>query len=350
MATILNLLQGKNRAEIANIKANEIALIASTPRDRVNFNKSIYDIEITSIEAFDGGVTVLARAWQNGKQIGFGDGTVDLEKFILFNPPILVPDGTTRTVMNPTLGEMVTINNHVENPRLALQQRLVAILDAKKQKFNDSRIVPDKVGNTTLNQVVTQDAYISVTNQTTWALAHDATSGTLSNDAFLALLARSQTASNHDIRRAGLTFDTSSIGADSISSATLSVYHTTAQAQISVDATTVDAVAFTPADATSLVGDDYDQFGTTVLDDVPVLSVTDDAYHNFTIPTGSINASGYTSLGLRLGEDTDNNTSTGTDNNMQFSSSDVAGSSEDPILTVEHTASATDNALAMCNF
>ncbi len=46
------------------------------------------------MESIDGGVQVFARAWDaNDRQIGFGkDGTVDIERFRIFNPPILVSD------------------------------------------------------------------------------------------------------------------------------------------------------------------------------------------------------------------------------------------------------------------
>ena len=41
----------------------------------------------------DKGVVVFARAWDDNGQIGFGrDGSVDIERFIFIDPPVLVPD------------------------------------------------------------------------------------------------------------------------------------------------------------------------------------------------------------------------------------------------------------------
>src|SRR3990167_768249 len=77
----------------ANLKGVEIAKLGPQPRQNVKFSGVDVDIEITSITAIEGGVELLARAWENGKQIGFGpDGSVDLERFRFFNPPILVDD------------------------------------------------------------------------------------------------------------------------------------------------------------------------------------------------------------------------------------------------------------------
>ena len=94
---------------------------------------------------------------------------------------------------------------------------------------------------------------------------------------------------------------------------TFSVYHTAAQAQTSTDATTCDVVSFDPATPTAYVGADYDVAGAfsdaTVLDDIAVLSVTDNAYTDFTVATTSVDGSGYTSYGLRLDPDRDWETS-----------------------------------------
>ena len=51
------------------------------------------EIEIVKTNLIEGGIEVFARAWRDGNQIGFGaDGSVDVERFKVFNPPILVLD------------------------------------------------------------------------------------------------------------------------------------------------------------------------------------------------------------------------------------------------------------------
>ena len=55
--------------------------------------RSKYTIEIVDIKPIENGLELFARVSQGGKQIGFGkDGTVDVERFRLINPPTIVPD------------------------------------------------------------------------------------------------------------------------------------------------------------------------------------------------------------------------------------------------------------------
>ena len=89
------MLAGKSAKERADIKGHEIAEIGALSR----LTHGAYDIEVVSMEAIDGGVAVFARAWdKSGQQIGFGkQGTVDIERFLIYNPPILVPDAQARS-------------------------------------------------------------------------------------------------------------------------------------------------------------------------------------------------------------------------------------------------------------
>ena len=57
-----------------------------------------YHIEVQSITQIPEGVRIFARAWQGSEPVGFGtDGSVEIERFNFINPPVMVPDGTTRT-------------------------------------------------------------------------------------------------------------------------------------------------------------------------------------------------------------------------------------------------------------
>jgi len=91
---IKDKLKNKTPKEIAKIKATEIAKLDL----RGKFVKDDFEIEIVSeikkIEVKEqSGIEYFAKAWRNGKQVGFGkDGSVEIERFRVFNPPILVDD------------------------------------------------------------------------------------------------------------------------------------------------------------------------------------------------------------------------------------------------------------------
>ena len=160
-------------------KINELVSLKKTQRNN-------YDIEIVSINKIKNGVEVFVRAWvaqgkttvaykndtkpeildnglingddpniafiiHSGEQIGFGKvGTVDIERFIIINPPILVPDDN---------GDIIQIwidENKIKHTRKlredtkeAILQIIEQALDVKKEKFDDSKIVKGKIGNTT---------------------------------------------------------------------------------------------------------------------------------------------------------------------------------------------------------
>jgi hypothetical protein len=82
-------LTNKTPKEKANLKGREIAKIKKLARTK----RKGFDIEIVKTKAIEGGVEVFIKAWKDGKQVGFGkDGTVEIERVRLFNPPILVAD------------------------------------------------------------------------------------------------------------------------------------------------------------------------------------------------------------------------------------------------------------------
>lgn len=125
----------------ATLKGAEVAKMAAVGRHQVGKN----EIEIVALSPIAGGVSVLARVFdEDGQQMGFGpDGSVDIERFLIFNPPIFVPDGTrTPDLVNGTPGR----SNYKEDPVAALAYVIAhtAKISAKKGK-----IVEGKIGNTT---------------------------------------------------------------------------------------------------------------------------------------------------------------------------------------------------------
>lgn len=96
---IKDLIQNKTASEIIDIKVTEICKLDFVG-DYSNVVPGL-DIKILSIEKIKDGISIFAQAWRNGEQIGFGkDGSIDIERFRIFNPPILVrdPNGTEITL------------------------------------------------------------------------------------------------------------------------------------------------------------------------------------------------------------------------------------------------------------
>lgn len=88
---IKHRLAGMSAKERANIKAAEIA--KGNPIGVYQDATYGLRIEIQSISKIEGGVEIFARAWRGSAQLGFGeDGSVEWERFRIFNPPILVDD------------------------------------------------------------------------------------------------------------------------------------------------------------------------------------------------------------------------------------------------------------------
>ena len=112
---IKDLIKNKSIKERANIKGLEIA--------KLNFNgiyistKFRVKIEILgNITAIEGGIQVFARAWRGNKQLGFGkDGSVDIERFNIYNPPVLIDDSTGKIIRK---GGIDSITGEIEKDRV----------------------------------------------------------------------------------------------------------------------------------------------------------------------------------------------------------------------------------------
>src|SRR3990167_11140747 len=144
---IADLLVGKTAREKANLKGQEIAKLFKVPKTQVGD----YWIEITELKAIENGVELYARAWDAHGQIGFGkDGSVDLERFVFINPPILVND-PNGSIIRESLDDNGKVRQRKlrEDPKQALLESLAHTISVKTQKFNDSKIIAGKLGNTT---------------------------------------------------------------------------------------------------------------------------------------------------------------------------------------------------------
>lgn len=208
------------------------------------------------------------------------------------------------------------------------------------------------------------DGYAYYSGAGSWAVAHDATSGTaIDYTATTAVVLSNFTSgksATYRIDRLFLPFDTSSIPASAtISSASLNVYVTATSDADNDAAAYITVVRTSQASHSSLVVADYDNVVTTegiaTGTRKDITSISTSAYLSFTLNStglgwiaqsgGASNCSATTGIscfGLREGHD---NTNTANDvsgnNSITISTSENTGTSQDPYLSVTYTVPAT---------
>lgn len=332
--------RGKKRAE---------ACFSSLSKEKLQGN---YKIEIVDFKQDKNVVEVFARVFKDKKQIGFGsDGTIDVERFVFVNPPLLVDDENGDIVETFTDREGVEhIRKLREDPKEALRQALENTIKIKKEKFDDKRIVKGKVGNTTTTIYPAYDAYLGRENSSqTWTQMRDDTVSEYqaqysSTTGTYAGFTNYKSGSFRSIDRAFWTFDTSSIpDGDTISSASISLKTYTLSGG-NPNSCTYHIVSVSPASKTSVASGDYDSFGTTSWGSVALSTISStNTYYTWTLDSNgisNISKTGNDCFGMRMNRDIDNSEPTGV-NRRSFYYSSATGTTSDPYLTVEH-ASATN--------
>lgn len=201
----------------------------------------------------------------------------------------------------------------------------------------------------------TVEGDVYYTAAASWDTHHDQTTGTAAEPSVNPWTVQTffDGVSTYEIDRGFLLFDTSSIpDTDVISAATVQLYIT------SVTDTDNDAQSYvtiigntTPASNTDLVAGDFDQCGaidnpTKMSDDVDATGITTGAYNTWTMnATGLANISqtGITKWGIREGHDIEDVAVVGNVRTLIFvRSSEQAGTTNDPVLTVTHAPPATN--------
>lgn len=124
--SIAEQLVGKTARERAEIKASHLAALLPETFTRGPWSLTIVDGP--HIRAYAGVpmLSLVVSVTRNGQPVPI-DG--DLR---FYNPPVMVPDGTTRTVQDD-FGNDIVLNNFVEAPRLALRQIIVDALIGQLQ-------------------------------------------------------------------------------------------------------------------------------------------------------------------------------------------------------------------------
>lgn len=355
MANIADKLKNKNLRERATLKGFEIAKVCN-PK---TVERGKLKIEITEITPIDGGITVFARAYRNGKQIGFGpDGTVDIERFRIFNPPILVPDGTKLDV--EIQGKKTKIDNFIEDAEEALMRSLEDTINVVKT-HSSKNIVRGKVGNTVSTFYSdTGDGSIRQSSAN-FSTVRSATTGTVQSGTSHYLSCGLESGTTYNFYMGFFMFDTSAIGAsDTISDAVFSVYLVGDNA-----GTASNQYGVTQSKQgiwNNLASGDFDDrrdslnSGTEGATRKNRVTGSTSGYEDFTLnATGrgwiarsgetkpaSASASGKTQLSIAWAKDLDNSAPTTNDYNQVYAA-DQTGTANDPKLVVTHSSATTYN-------
>ena len=357
--TIVEKLQNKNFKEKSNIKGVEIAKVDFTG----TYEDTTYGVtvEILSINAIEGGVEIFAKGWRGSQQLGFGkDGTIETERFLIYNPPILVDDSSGTIVKAWTDITTGQAKQRVLKEDPAAATRSVIAHNIKLVGLDNNKIVKGSVGQTTstffpasgANDPVDGDTSRGIQNEN-WAtfraavgLAADDTSSP--RQIMGGLTSAASSPNWRTMVRGIITFNTSAIpDTDEVDSAIFSFW-----AESVVDNATlnqgVTLSVSNPASASAVAIDDYvlpGNWGSTEFATrIDIGSVTTGAYNDMTLNSSgeaNINISGNSNFGGRISADFDDieasHPGSQQDALVQVSTADNSGTTQDPKLVVVHS-------------
>jgi len=345
----------------ANERANFKAQAIAKANHQATYQTGDLRIEIQSLTAIENGVEVFVRAWRNNQQLGFGDGSVEIERIRIYNPPVLVPDSNGSIVREETdlKGNVHTRKlreDHVEAIRQTVAHTVSII------GMEGTNIQSGKVGNTTSTfhpdpnpETNTVDGwvYIDGTSANSWASLVGASTGTAVDTSTSAAsyhgMVNRDSSDIREILRGMYLFNTATLtDTDTINSAVFAIYVTTKQNQDGgAGRDQINVFSASPASNTDLVTADFDQVGSVAFStekDISAEIVTGD-FNEFTLnATGlaTVTTTGVSKFSTRIGNDYNNNLPGATNriNEVRGYQADRAGTTEDPKLVVTHTAAA----------
>lgn len=369
---ILDQRIGKTQAVWSGIKSTEHIRLKPTLVERKVART--FEVEIRSVEPIvGGGIQALLRAWDSGgKPVGFGpDGSAEIQRSRIYNPPIMVPDplGTYIVQSITRAGVVQDASSYREDVAEALLLELAHV--AKVTGKSGASIVPGKTARTTstFNPVAgvgtgPLDGYTGRQGVNEIFGTIRAGAGTAhgeSNTEFAGtlLIATSTTDQYSFLRRGGYGFDSAPIpDTDTIDSATLSIHGSTFDGGSGNNLGGTPAyniTSFSPADTDDWANSDFANFGgTEFASEITLSSWTDTDFNDFALNASGlahIDKAGLTHFMGRLNWDADNSFG-GTWTSGGFTSFlqkfvDFAGTVDDPVLTVEHTAAGTNRLLTI---
>lgn len=350
-ATIREAIEAAPPSERGTIKGREIAKL--NLRGEYISQEHGVRIDIQDIKAIEGGVEILARAWRRGEPVGFGkDGSVEIERFIIYNPPILVddPQGDIvrewRDVPTGALRERRLREDPAEAVRQVIAHNITLV------GKEGTAIIPGKVGNTTStffpaagqDAAMRHEAIGSSWSTLTGGAGTDVFNGTLT----LFVSGHSSNVSSNlwnQISRSVITFPTAALpDTASIDSATLSLYGDNKYDEVGSEPS-VQIYSSAPASETSVAVGDYDSLGSTAFSTaIGYSSWSTTAYNDFSLNTsGKANISKTAASSFGAADPTYDRagsppTWSSNKNTMLFAkSADNSGTSNDPKLVVVHS-------------
>lgn len=321
------------------------------------------DIQITDlkkIKSDDGkrhGVEVLARAWKNGERLSFGDGTVDIERFRMFNPSIFVPD-TNGDIISESLdrdGNLVTFKQR-EDPVEAFKIRLAKAINGAG--FVSDNIVSGKVGNTVTSCSPDADPETdSVDGTAFWSdgagesfgtarSANGTGSNSTSTNSSIGMLGADTNTDEFDtLQRGFMGFGcTADIpDGDVINAVVINLTIEEVRNQFSTTPD-IDVVATTKVSDTTIPTSDYETVENSVADTAfasrTFTDLTDENSFDWTLNEAGrneIDKTGTTHYAFRISWDTDNSAPTWCSGCQAFRDSYMADNgSNEPLITVTH--------------
>lgn len=351
------LLKNKTQKEKIKIKSDEIV----KANFKGVFEKDNHKIKVHKIEKIEGGIEIHAQAWENNKQIGFGKfGQIDIERFRIFNPPVLIYDENGEIVRQC---ESIRKNAPKEyrlswNPVEAIRESLLHTIKVSGKR--NSQIIKDEIGRTTStlypevgggggnttadgqqNRTGVNETYSNIRT----GAGNNSSNSSQSTDC-ITIIASATVNQFQRMTRSRYSFDSSVVGSDNIDSSTLSIYATGADEDL--DAEDIGIVSNNPVNANDVVDADYayTRYGTT---DFATRVLTGNwgtnEYEDFSLNASgiaNINKSGVSSFGIRSGWDIDNSFggtwSSGLFNAYGNHFADFTGTSTDPKLVIEHSS------------
>lgn len=352
--SIAHRLEGKNAHERANIKAEEISklpLVGTYVNDPYGVR-----VEIRNMKKIEGGIEIFARAWKGTKQLGFGkDGSVEIERFLVYNPPILVDDPNGKIVREWTEEGVTKRRKLREAPTEAIRSTLAHTIHLVGKA--DGMIEKGKVGNTTSTYRPDAGNYVGTTvdgyslyssGGVTWASMISNTTGASFGDTATVTATRISAYGDADLwsilTRSFFHFNTSLPATGVVSSATLSLKVESLANTFSVNTFTLNAYQSTTANPHGLSNSDFDNVGSTAYSDSNILysNLVDEEFFDISFNTTGKSAilfGGITKLALRdVTYDVGATSPTweiGKEMTTKVYAADTAGTDSDPVLVVE---------------
>jgi len=236
VSPVSDMLINKTHQEKASIKSKAIEklnMAGEYTKDnyRIEIIGEIKHIEINGQH----GIELFARAWKDGKPLGFGDGSVEIERFRIYNPPIMNedPTGTIDQVFVNERTGIKTIKKLKEDLTATTKEYLAGIIKVVGKE--NTKIIKGSIGNTTSTfnpqtgeggANVSQDGRLQARESVAWAATREDVTGVYdygSTETAFRVLIDDITASDFRLYRAFVSFGTSALGTDTISSATFVV-------------------------------------------------------------------------------------------------------------------------------